>query len=69
MPDTSPAHEGPLLDTLGDALRDIGKLNILVAYSPGIPNREDHLQELQDGFEGLADLIDDVNVIDPPEES
>lgn len=68
MADTEPEHRGPVLDALGDALRDVGKLNILVAYSPGISNREDHLDAIQDGFAGLAAIIPDVDLLDPPEE-
>lgn len=68
MPDTSPDFAGPILDTLGDALRDVGKLNMLVAYSPGISNREDHLTAIQDGFSGLAAIIPDVDLLDPPDE-
>lgn len=68
MPETAPEHRGPLLDTLADALRDVTKLNVLVAYAPGVPNREDHLTALQAGFDGLAAIIGDVDVLDPPEE-
>lgn len=67
MPDTEPEIRGPLLEMLGAALSEMNPLNHLVAYSPGIANRSDHLLAIQDGIEGLAAIIPDVNPLDPPE--
>lgn len=68
MPDTSPDFDGPLLNALGDALREVGKLNVLLAYAPGLANREAHLLAVQEGFAGLAAIIPDVDRLDPPDE-
>lgn len=68
MPETEPETRGVLLELLEDALRDANKLNILVAYAPGLANREAHLEALQVGIEGLVAVIGDANPFDPPEE-
>lgn len=68
MPELEPDHKGPTLDILGDALRDLHKLNIVVAYVPSLSNRSDHLEALQEGIEGLTAVIPDLDVLDPPEE-
>lgn len=68
MPELEPDHVGPSLDTLGDALRDLHKLNVLVAYVPDLSNRANHLEALQEGIEGLSAVIPDLDTLDPPEE-
>lgn len=68
MPETEPEARGVLLQLLDDALRDANKLNILTAYSPGVTNRETHLEALQVGIEGLVAVISDANPFDPPDE-
>lgn len=69
VPETEPEARGVLLELLDDALRDVNKLNVLVAYAPGLANREAHLTALQEGIEGLVAVITDANPLDPPEES
>lgn len=68
MPETEPAHQGPLLEILGAALRDLHKLNVAAAYVPTLANRTTHLTAIQDGLEALSAIIPDVDLLDPPEE-
>lgn len=60
MPDTEPAPEGPIGALCERAAEHLAELNVALAYVPDLPNREVHLQTVQDLAGAVAALRDDL---------
>lgn len=60
MADTEPSPEGPISALCDRATERLAELNLALAYVPDLPNREDHLDVVQDLMDALAALQADL---------
>lgn len=60
MPDITPDPTGPITSVIDRAQERLGELNVALAYSPGLPNLEEHLLVVQDLMSALDALRSDV---------
>lgn len=60
MPDTTPDPTGPITSVIDRAQERLSELNVALAYSPGLPNLEDHLLAVQGLMAALDALRSDV---------
>lgn len=60
MADIEPAPEGPMGALIERADEHLAELNVALAYVPDLPNREAHLQTVQDLITALEALQADL---------